>query len=71
MSEEPLAALEAQLGEPPPEALRALGREQLVDLAGALRGARLRQMAELAAAGERAFDSLPRLLRGPVRKILG
>ena len=66
-----LQAVRAQLRATPPKALAALSEEELEDLAGALREARHRQAAELAAAGEKAFDHIPRLLRGPIRKVMG
>jgi NaMN:DMB phosphoribosyltransferase len=65
------AALQGQLGAPPPESLRRLGDAELRDLAGAIADARRRQAAELAAAGEAAFGHIPRLLRAPLRKVLG
>jgi hypothetical protein len=69
--EQTLSALAEQLGAPPPAALEALTPAQLADLTQAVHDARRRQAAELAAAGERAFQALPRLLRAPVRRILG
>lgn len=71
MKRDRLAALEAQLGEPAPEALSGLSDAQLENLAAAVRDARHRQAAELAAAGEQAFSAVPRLLRVPIRRILG
>jgi hypothetical protein len=64
-------ALEAQLGAPAPEGVRALSEAELTDLTEAVRSARRRQSASLAEAGERALNRIPRLLRGPVRKIVG
>ncbi|MDQ6835961.1 MAG: hypothetical protein M3016_07205 [Actinomycetota bacterium] len=63
--------LRAQLGGQPPEGLRMLTGEQLADLAEAIGDARRRQNRALAAAGERALSHIPRLLRGPVRRIVG
>ena len=40
-------------------------------LADSVQAARRRQAAELAAAGEQALGHVPRLLRGPIRKIVG
>lgn len=68
---EALAALESQLQAKPPEGLSPLTGEELEDLAGAVREARHRQAAELQAAGEKAFGHIPRLLRGPIRKVMG
>jgi hypothetical protein len=64
-------ALERQLGAKPPRGLRALSAEEIEDLATALGDARHRQTAALAEAGERALNRIPRLLRGPIRKVVG
>lgn len=69
--EEALRALESQLRSRPPKGLRSLSEDELGQLTDALREARHRQAAELHAAGERAFDHIPRLLRGPIRKVMG
>lgn len=66
-----LRMLENQLRARPPESLRELSHAQLRDLATAVSGARRRQAAELNAAGDKALRHIPRLLRGPVRKVLG
>jgi len=66
-----LQALEAQLGAPPPDGLRRLSQDQLEELADAVRGARRRQAAELAAAGDQAFGQIPWVLRKPIRKLMG
>lgn len=71
MSTDRLKALEEQLGAPPPEGLSALTDEQLGDLARAVRAARHQQAAELAAAGDQAMQHIPKLLRVPLRKVLG
>ena len=71
MSTDRLKALEEQLGEAPPEELGRLTDTQLSDLAGAVREARHRQAAELAAASEQALRHIPKLLRVPLRKVLG
>jgi hypothetical protein len=71
MSDEPLAALRTQLRASPPPALRGLSGADLDDLAAAVEAARRRQAAELAAAGDLAFNHIPRLLRGPIRRVLG
>ncbi len=64
-------ALESQLGAGAPKAVRTLSEAELNDLAEAIQSARRRQTASLAEAGERALNRIPRLLRGPVRKIVG
>ncbi len=64
-------ALEAQLGGSAPAGVRALSETELNDLAEAVQSARRRQTASLAEAGDRALNRIPRLLRGPVRKIVG
>jgi hypothetical protein len=66
-----LAALEAELGSAPPAGFARLSEEELSDLAAAVRDARRRQAAEVAAAGDRALSFVPRFLRGPIRKIVG
>jgi hypothetical protein len=45
--------------------------EDLADLATAISDARHRQSAELAAAGDAALSHIPRLLRVPLRKVIG
>jgi hypothetical protein len=67
MSREALA--EALRAEPPP--LEGLGDEALADLAGAVEDALARQRSELRAAIDDAYGHVPRLLRGPLRKVLG
>ena len=64
------ALRQALRAEPPPE-LSALGEADLADLAEAIEAARVRQRAELNAAIEQAWEHVPRLLRGPLRKIVG
>jgi hypothetical protein len=71
VSNDALSALEHELGAPPPGTLGTLNAQDLRDLAGAVHAARQRQTHELAAAGESAFGHIPRLLRGPIRKVLG
>jgi hypothetical protein len=66
-----LAAVEAQIGSEPPAGLTRLSDEELNDLATAIRDARRRQAAEIEAAAERALGYVPRLLRGPLRKVVG
>ncbi len=71
MSQDGLKALEAELRAAPPRGLAELSAEQLTALAQAVADARHRQAAELAAAGEHALDHIPKLLRIPIRKVLG
>jgi hypothetical protein len=71
MSQDGLKALASELRDNPPASLGALTDEQLNDLTSAIRDARHRQAAELAAAADRAASHIPRLLRGPIRKVLG
>jgi hypothetical protein len=66
-----LAALEAQLGSEPPAGLARLDPDELGDLTAAIRDARRRQAAEIDAVGDRALSFVPRLLRGPIRRIVG
>ena len=70
MSEEDWRYLREQLRAEPPEALRALPGEHLRHLADAISTARRRQAEALHQAGDQAFGYVPRLLRGPIRKIL-
>jgi hypothetical protein len=68
---ETIRELQSQLGARLPKGLSALSDEELEDLNDAVRGARHRQAAELQAAGEKAFGHIPRLLRGPIRRVMG
>jgi hypothetical protein len=63
--------LAAQLRGSPPDGLRELSDDELADLAGAVADARHRQAAALAQAGDRALSHIPRLLRGPVKRMVG
>jgi hypothetical protein len=71
VSEDGLEALEHQLGGPVPAGLTRLAPAELSHLAGAVQAARRRQAAELHAAGEQALGLVPRLLRGPIRRVIG
>lgn len=62
-------SLEEELRGPVPDGLRELTDEQRDDLADAITDARRRQAAALAEAGEQAFGHIPRLLRGPIRRM--
>ncbi|WP_026424081.1 hypothetical protein [Actinokineospora inagensis] len=65
------STLRAQFRGPLPAAVEALPPEAAADLAAALRDARERQAAHLAAATEDSLRQLPRLLRPLVRRALG
>jgi hypothetical protein len=70
MKAEGVTALRRELGGAPPGGLvGALQDAELGELAEAIHRPRRRQSAALAAAGERALGHLPRLVRGPVKKI--
>jgi hypothetical protein len=66
-----LRALESQLRAKPPKALSSLSDDELADLNAAVEAARHHQAAELQAAGEKALGHIPRLLRMPIRKVMG
>jgi len=65
------AALEHELGGPPSPSVRALAPAHAAALAATVRAARIQQAEQLRAATDETFDRLPRLLRGPVRRIVG
>jgi hypothetical protein len=69
--EEALRELGKQLHATPPAGLSDLSDDELDDLVEAVTDARHQQAAELHAAGEKAFAHIPRLLRGPIRKVMG
>ena len=64
-------ALRDALQDEPPPGCAALDEGDLADLAEAIEAARQRQRAELHAAIDTAYGHVPRLLRGPLRKVLG
>jgi hypothetical protein len=64
-------ALADQLGGGRVEGLDALAERDLRELAELVRVAKRRQSVALTEAQERAFHHVPRLLRGPVRRVLG
>lgn len=68
--EQAFAALAAQVGGGVPDGLRKLEPDQLRDLTEAIVDTRRRHVAALAAGGERALGMIPRLLRGPIRRIV-
>ena len=61
-------ALREELGVAPP---KGLASAEAADLAELVREARVRQARELRAAINATYDHIPRLLRGPLRKLLG
>ena len=71
MSKQEWNELSGQLSGEPPDGLAGLPAEHLRHLTEAIRGARHRQAAALHEAGEQAFGFVPRLLRGPIKRILG
>lgn len=71
MAKKGLQELQAQLGQDVPAGLKQLSDAELGDLAQAIRDARRRQNHAFAEAGDRALDRVPRLLRGPIRKVVG
>ncbi len=62
--------LERQLGGSVPAGLEALSVAERATLAGLLAAAKQRQAQELTEGIEDSLDFVPRLVRGPVRKIL-
>lgn len=70
MSEEDWEYLRQQLRGEPPEALTVLSGEHLRHLGDAISTARRRQAEALQEAGDQAFAYVPKLLRGPIRKVL-
>jgi hypothetical protein len=71
LTDDGLQSLRDELGDGLPAGLRQLDAEQLDHLAQAVADTRHRQRAALAAAGDRALGMIPRLLRGPIRRIVG
>ena len=71
MPNDAFTALSAQLGAAAPDALRELSHDELRDLGAAVADARHRQAAALAQAGDRALNHIPRLLRGPIKRVVG
>ncbi len=70
MTPSAMRRLETELGDSVPDGLETLTDEQLDEVADRLRDANLRQSQALDAAIEQALEIVPRLLRGPARKIL-
>lgn len=63
--------LKEQLRTTPPAAVAELADQDLRKLGDALRAQRKRQGEALTAASDKALESIPRLLRGPVKKLVG
>ncbi|MEA2190979.1 MAG: hypothetical protein QOI73_1100 [Solirubrobacteraceae bacterium] len=70
MSSNGVRALESELGGRAPDGLEALGDAQLRAFTDLLHEAKRRQSEALQAATEEALEIVPRMARGPVRKIL-
>ncbi len=70
MSAKGLRALEAELGGPPPEGLSALTDAQLGAFTAMLGEAKRRQSGALESAVLQSLEIVPRMVRGPVRKML-
>lgn len=70
MSDRALRALGAELGGRPPASLEAIADKDLRAFTVLLRDAKQRQSEALEAATEEALEIVPRIVRGPVRKIL-
>ena len=62
--------LEQELGGRPPDGLATLTDEERSDLAERLHDAKRRQSQALERGIDEALEIVPRLVRGPVRKIL-
>lgn len=62
--------LEHELGAPLPDGLDVLSARELQALTGLLIAAKARQAQELEDGLQESLDVVPRLMRGPVRRIL-
>jgi hypothetical protein len=71
VTDDAFTVLAAQLRGPAPEGLRHLSEDELTNLSVAVADARHRQAAALAEAGDRALSHVPRLLRAPIKRIVG
>jgi hypothetical protein len=70
MSDDAILILEGELGARPPGGLEVLAEDELLVLADLLHDAKARQARELDEGVEGSLEIVPRLMRGPVRKIL-
>lgn len=71
MADTGFAALRRALDGHAPEGLKSLEPAHLEHLADAVHDSRRRSARALAEAGERALRHVPRLLRGPIRRLVG
>jgi len=71
LADDALNGLERELHGPVPPGLLRLHDSELRDLATAIAAERHRQAAALAAAGDQALGQLPRMIRIPLKKLLG
>jgi hypothetical protein len=71
MARKGFEALREQLGGDAPAALKELEPRELEELAGAIREARRREREALIVAGDRALNKIPRVLRGPIKRVVG
>lgn len=62
-------ALQTELAATPPAGVRSLSPEERDHLAAAIRDAKARQTEALRLAGEQALSLIPRVLRGPIRRL--
>jgi hypothetical protein len=70
MSDDAIEILEQELGARIPEGLEALADDELLLLADLLAEAKASQAQELEEGVQGSLEIVPRLMRGPVRKIL-
>lgn len=70
MSDNAIDILEEELGARIPEGVEVLADDELLLLADLLHEAKASQAQELEQGVEGSLDIVPRLMRGPVRKIL-
>jgi hypothetical protein len=70
MSADAVDILEEELGARLPEGLEMLADDELLLLADLLAAAKAEQAQELEEGVEGSLDIVPRLMRGPVRKML-
>jgi hypothetical protein len=70
MSDDAIDILEEELSARIPEGLQVLADDELLLLADLLHEAKARQAQELGEGVEGSLEIVPRLMRGPVRKML-
>jgi hypothetical protein len=70
MSDDAIEILEEELGARIPEGIEVLADDELLLLADLLHEAKASQAQELDEGVEGSLDIVPRLMRGPVRKML-